>query len=237
MAKMRELKKRFKKLLESEDWRATLPEIVAEGKSGLGALFSFLLLDPLMRHRAAVAIGATTASLALMDPEAAKNVCRRFMWHMNEDSGNIGWGIPEAFAETLAASASLAQTYSSILISYIMDLGHADNYCDQDILRRSCYWACGRLAQSSPELAEKSRPWLVRGLRDEDEICRGMAAWALAQLTPDIMEVPPLRELACADNQEECEFFDGDRLVKTTVSQLAELAMNKEHAKAKSIIL
>ena len=54
---------------------------------------------------------------------------------MSEESGNIGWGIPEAFAECLAASPELAKTYHKILISYIVDLGFDDNYCDNDQLR------------------------------------------------------------------------------------------------------
>lgn len=228
MAKMRELKKKFKELLSAENWRENLPIIVATGASGLGALFSFLLLDPQMRHRAAVALGKTVHAMEQTDPEAAKNVCRRFMWHMNEDSGNIGWGIPEAFAETLAESPALAKTYASILISYIMDLGHADNYCDHDALRRSCYWACGRLAQAYPDLAEKMRPWLVKGLGDEDDICRGMAAWALAQLPPDLMDAPALRKLLATHDQTKCEFFTGDKLVSKTVSELAQAALNKE---------
>jgi Vesicle coat complex, various subunits len=126
-------------------------------------------------HRAAVALGLVTARLAEKQPEAAKNIIRRLMWHLNEESGNIGWGIPEAFAEILAASEPLAKDFHRILISYVIDLGRDDNYCDNDTLRRSCYWAIGRLAQARPQMCLSARPWLIKGLEDVDMVCRGMA--------------------------------------------------------------
>lgn len=231
MSVSRLTKRKIKELLEEDSWRANLPEIAAAGKSAIGPLFSFLLSKPDFMHRAAVALGETVNRLEKTDPEAAKNVIRRFLWHMNEESGNIGWGIPDAFAECLAANANLAATYGSILCSYVLDLGFDDNYCDHDILRRSCYWAIGRLAQARPELVRKRRAWLAAGLTDNDSICRGMAAWALTQLPPDIMEVPALRKLANEDNRDECEIFDGEKIVTREVSDLAKEALAREREK------
>lgn len=228
MARMRSAKKRLRELLAEPDWKASLEEIVSGGSENVAALFSFLLLAPEKMHRAACALGLLVAKLAKEDPDYAKNIVRRFMWHMNEESGNIGWGIPDAFAETLANSEYLAKTYSSILISYIMDLGYDDNYCDHDILRRECYWAVGRLAQKFPQLAEKARPWLLKGLTDKDDICRGMAAWALAQLAPCLNDVPALRKLAESDNQEKCEIFDGDKMCLNIIKELAKAAMQRD---------
>ena len=147
---------------------------------------------------------------------------------MNEESGNIGWGIPEAFGESLAASPALAKDFHRVLASYLIDLGRDDNYCDNDLLRRSCYWAVGRLAQARPELCAGARPWLRKGLEDNDVICRGMAAWALAQLPPDFMDTPALRRLADAGHEEICELFDGGQLHEKSVSQLAREALARE---------
>ncbi|MEE0815740.1 MAG: HEAT repeat domain-containing protein [Desulfovibrio fairfieldensis] len=205
-----------------------MEEIAAGGASHVGPLFSFLLLGPQTMHRAAVALGLTTARLVEREPEAARNIIRRFMWHMNEESGNIGWGIPEAFGESLAASPLLAKDFHRVLASYLIDLGRDDNYCDNDLLRRSCYWAVGRLAQARPELCAGARPWLRKGLEDNDVICRGMAAWALAQLPPDFMDTPALRRLADAGHEEICELFDGEQLYEKSVSQLAREALAHE---------
>uniref|UniRef100_UPI0030793F60 DVU0298 family protein n=1 Tax=Desulfovibrio sp. TaxID=885 RepID=UPI0030793F60 len=150
---------------------------------------------------------------------------RRLMWHMNEESGNIGWGIPEAFGEVLAACPRAAKEFHRVLISYVIDLGRDDNFCDHGPLRRSCFWAIGRLAQARRDLAVIARPWLLKGLEDEDIPCRGMAAWALAQLPRDFMDAPALRRLAEAGHEEICEVFDGEKVVEKTVSELAREAL------------
>ena len=230
MAKMRTSKQQLKRILQGPDWREHLDEIAAGGMTSVGPLFSFLLLGAQTMHRAAVALGTTVARLARTEPETARNVIRRFMWHMNEDSGNIGWGIPDAFAECLVASEPLAETYHRILVSYIMDLGHADNFCDHDILRRSCYWAVGRLAEVRPEMCAMARPWLLKGLEDTDSICRGMAAWALARLPPDMMDAPALRRLAESGNGDVCEIYEADRIREARVDDLARAALARDVA-------
>lgn len=220
-------KKRLRLLLRSPDWTNHLYEIADGGIANVGALIACLPLEPGLMHRAAKALGLTIARIAEKNPEAARNIMRRFMWHMNEDSGNIGWGIPDAFGETVAQSPFMAREYAHILLSYIMDLGMADNYCDNDALRRSCYWAIGRLAESRPDIVEKERPWLVKGLLDPDSLCRGYAAWALGRLGPDLGATPALRKLAESGDNDECEVFENDELKPYTVAELARLALEK----------
>jgi hypothetical protein len=204
-----------------------MDEITTMELTGINALFAFLPKSPQTMHRAAACLGTSVSSLAEHRPDDARNVVRRLMWHMNEESGNIGWGIPEAFGEILAASDSLAKQYKNILISYIMELPGADNYCDNATLRRSCYWAVGRLAEARPALASKARPWLANGLNDQDIICRGMAAWALTQLAPDMLDAPALRSLAEAGHSELCVLFDGRNVFEKNVSALAREALER----------
>ena len=226
MPRMRALKQELKTWLSADNWQSRLPDIAAlHGREAAGPLLSFLLLGGEMTCRAAVALGVSVAALAEQDMEPARNIMRRLMWHMNEESGNIGWGVPEAFAEILARSPRLCKEFAHVLLSYIVDTGRDDNYCDHDVLRRSCYWAVGRLAQVHPEMDIKARPWLVRGLEDGDVPCRGMAAWALAQLPPSLESMPPLRRLAAAGHDDPCQVFDGQTLRQFSVTELAELAL------------
>ena len=67
----------------------------------------------------------------------------------------------------------------------------------------------------------------VKGLEDQDVICRGMAAWALSQLPPDLMDAPALRRLADAGLEEQCELFDGNIVYEKSVSQIARDALEK----------
>lgn len=220
-------KRKYAALLKADNWREHLPEIVADGNSAVSPLFSLLPGHDLRAHKAAYALGQVLAALAEREPEKARVAIRRFMWHMSEESGNIGWGIPEAFSETLAASPLLAKEYKNILISYIMDLGFEDNFCDNDLLRRSCYWGVGNFAARRPELAEKSRPWLIKGLSDHDPVCRGMAAWALGQLGVELSDVPALEKLARAGEDADCIVYENDDLRQSTVSGLAAEALEK----------
>lgn len=223
MANLRRLKVELRSLLARDDWQGHVEEIAAQGQQAIGALFSFLLLEPTAMHRAAVALGATVAAIYVKNPETARNIMRRFMWHMNEDSGNIGWGIPCAFAEALAQNPDLAREYSHILISYIMDLGFADNYCDNIQLRRDCYWGVGRLLRADSGFCPKARPWLVKGLADEDDLGRAMALWALTQCPTELTSTPVLRHML--GNQEKYEIFEEGNMREYTMAELAEKAL------------
>lgn len=226
MARMRTWKIQLKQWLESPDWRERLSDIAAQnGREMVGPLLSFLLLGGDMTARAAVGAGVAVAEVAEREPDAARNILRRLMWHMNEESGNIGWGIPQAFAEILARSPRMAREFHRVLLSYIMDTGHDDNFCDHDVLRRSCFWAVGRLAQERPDLCGPAIPWLIRGLADRDIPCRGMAAWALAQLPPVFEAVPPLRRLAESGSEDVCLIFDGVAVREQTVAESARQAL------------
>lgn len=219
MARAGVLKARFKNQLARSDWTNFIDEIaVLNGRETVGPLLS--LLPGALRNRAAVALGASVAHLARQNPEAARNIVRRFMWHMNEESGNIGWGIPEAFAETLVRSPLLAEEFHRVLLSYIIDTGHDDNYCDHAVLRRSCCWAVGRLAEVRPDLCLSAVPALIKLLEDEDAPCRGLAARALGRLPvpPDV--VPALRQLAEKNDASCCEVFENDLLRSCTVAEL-----------------
>lgn len=227
MPRMRNTKKQFTQWLSAADWQARLPDITAlDGREAAGPLFALLAHGGDMKHRAALALGQSVARLADEAPEAARNILRRCMWHMSEESGNIGWGIPEAFAEILAHSPRMAAEFHAILVSYIIDTGHEDNFCDNALLRRSCYWAVGRLAQARPDLCARAQGWLARGLDDADVPCRGMAAWALGQMPIALETAPLLRRLAQAGIGDVCEVFDGVRVREVGVSALADAALH-----------
>lgn len=224
--RMRALKARLRPLLREDGWQAHLDAITACGLAAVGPLISFLPLDPLTRHRAAVALGRVVSRIAAARPEEMRNVMRRLMWHMNEESGNIGWGIPEAFGEIAAACPQAGKEFHRVLISYIIELEKDDNFCDQDVLRRSCYWAIGRLAQSRPDLAAPARPWLRRGAAlDRDTVCRGMAAWALSCLGPTLDDMPALRALAESGDGTPCAIFDGHAMRELPLADVAARAL------------
>ena len=107
-----------------DDFAKELDEVPA--RELVGPLFSCLPLGGEATDRAASALGKAVSRMADEHIEEARNVVRRLMWHMNEESGNIGWGIPEAFAEILAQHrrrklAVLAGRAHIVLVAHLQD--------------------------------------------------------------------------------------------------------------------
>ncbi|MCH5277816.1 MAG: HEAT repeat domain-containing protein [Desulfovibrionaceae bacterium] len=181
MPRFRALKSTIRPWLRSSAWTPAqpLPPDVEE-RTPLAALvnplFACLPEGDMVTDRAAFALGRVLSRLYEESPDDARNIVRRFLWHMNEESGNIGWGIPEAFGQTLAQSRPLADLYHSILFSYILDKEGDSTWCDHAPLRRSCYNAMDTVLSARPDLAPAALPLLRRAAgRDPDPACRARA--------------------------------------------------------------
>jgi len=184
MAGFRKVKSELREELRSADWKDAGKEYLEDRIQLLvGPLFSLLLApEELVRWRAVTLLGKTVARLADYRMEAARIVMRRFMWHMNEESGNIGWGIPESMAESMARHARLADEYHKKLAPYIQcpDCIGDDNYMDHPPLRQATYWGLGRLAEVHPHLVQGAVPDMIAALSsEEDVVSKGLICYAL----------------------------------------------------------
>lgn len=225
MARFRSLKTTLRCLLQAEDWQENLPQLLAiPGRETVGPLMSFLLFGGEMKWRAATALGLAVARMADENMEQARVVMRRLLWHMNEESGNIGWGIPETMAEVMANHRRLADEYNRMLHSYVRETTEDDNYLDHPPLRASVYWGLGRLAQARPDLMGNTVRALSWGLEDEYRPGRGMAAWALGILRAR-EAADKLRPLLHDDTP--VELFENRTVVCTTVGGLAAQALER----------
>ena len=103
----RERKARIGKLLGQDDFESALETIRRmTGRQAVNPLFSFLYSgDEKIRWRAVTAMGVVVGHLADTAMESARVVMRRFMWNLNDESGGIGWGSPEAMGEITAGHA------------------------------------------------------------------------------------------------------------------------------------
>ncbi|MCE5335108.1 MAG: hypothetical protein LLG06_11050 [Desulfobacteraceae bacterium] len=174
------LKRLVRSALDSADFEDALRGLEAPPERLIGPLISLLCAtDDLVRWRAVRAIGITVAGMAEDSPEAARDIFRRLMWSLNDESGGIGWGAPEAMGEIMAESAVLSCEYYRILLSYIDESG---NPLENDLLERGVLWGIGRLARSRPELILQAEPSVRRQLHSADPVKRGLAVWALGFL-------------------------------------------------------
>jgi hypothetical protein len=188
----------------------------------LNPLFSGICsADEQVKWRAVAAMGQTVARLADQDMEAARVVMRRFMWSLNDESGGIGWGVPEAMAEVLAAHAGLAEEYAHILVAFMRQDGF---YLEYEPLQRGLMWGLARLARVRPGLLRaKEAPLYLRPyLASPDGQVRGLAALALGYLK-ESNAAPQLATLRA--DAAPVRFYEDGCIKTATVGELAGRAL------------
>ncbi|KAF1077266.1 DVU0298 family protein [Halodesulfovibrio sp. MK-HDV] len=225
MPRFRALKTELRSMLEQPAWEDSLQHIISiPATQTVGPLMSFFLFGGEMKWRAITTFGLVMGKLATEDIEQARITMRRLLWHMNEESGNVGWGIPEAMAESMINSKILANEYNRMLHSYVRETSDDDNYLDHPPLRRGVYWGLGRMAKKYPELMLPSVRALSWGLQDEDNEGRGLSAWALGFIGTEA-NIPALESLlndACP-----IDLYCDRAIHCTTVAQIAQQAIEK----------
>lgn len=140
----------------------------------LAVLFSMYFdSNQLLRWRAITATGSVVAKMADENMESARIVMRRLMWTLNDESGGIGWGSPEAMGEIMARHQKLADEYHRILVSYMMQDG---NYLELEVLQRGLLWAMVRLAAARPDLGVKAKGLVRPYFLSKDKEVKALAA-------------------------------------------------------------
>lgn len=173
--------------------------------------------DEKTKWPAVTAIGILVAARAERNLEGARNVLRRMIWFLNEGSGGIGWGIPEAMGEILARNERLAREFAPLLVSYIQPGG---NFLEYELFQRGALWGIARLGEVHPELlqsletARDLRPFLD----SPDPYVRGYAAWGLSLVNG--MEHLSEAESLLHD-EAEIRLYQGQRLRIVRISELA----------------
>jgi hypothetical protein len=217
---MRQLKRQVSALLHADDLPAALATLGQwPPRRVVNPLIGLLYHgEPRVRWHAVAALGQVVARLADEDMEAARVVMRRLMWSLNDESGGIGWGAPEAMAEIMARHERLAREYACILVSYLNPDG---NFLEHEGLRQGVLWGLGRLAQARPALATDAVPFIAPYLSSPDDTLRGLAVWASAHLCS-----PALRALlqALRNDSARTTLFDQGRLSEHAIGELAAAA-------------
>lgn len=219
----RQLKKKILELLDSDDLEKSLDEICQlPARKAVNPLFSFFYsTNELIKWRAITAMGAVVSGLADQDMESARVVMRRLIWNLNDESGGIGWGSPEAMGEIMARHFRLAEEYAFLLVSYVNEQG---NFIEHPSLQRGVLWGLGRLAHSHPGLVKHVSPFLLPFMRSQDAIHRGLSVWTAGVLDRGLTK--PLLQHLSNDNAVIKIFIDM-HLIERTVGQLAKEAISK----------
>ena len=183
----------------------------------VGHLFShFYHKDERVKFRSIAAMGVLGSRMEKTHIEKARIVLRRIMWNLNDESGGIGWGSPEAMGEILCQSPELALEFKSILFSYLDPEG---NYIEHEMLQRGVLWGIGTFLESSPgDLNEQTKGLLYGYLHSADPIKRGYAIRAL--INANGLDCNLVPENIVTDAYQ-IEIFTGWHFVTTRISDMS----------------
>lgn len=173
--------------------------------------------DELAGWRACWALGQASVVVARQDPEFIRNLLRRLVWSLNDESGSIGWRSPQAMGAVIAADQAAFSEFVPLLVS-LLDL-------EERGFLPGTLWAIGHLASqgipvtaSVPEAAARVRTHLQA---PEPQV-RGMAVHC-AGLLLDADARPSIQHLL--GDPAPLTVFDGLDLVGRTVGSLAAAAL------------
>lgn len=214
---LRGLRARVETMIRSDRFNDRLADwTLLPGRQVVNPLLSFLFHpEEILKWRAVTAIGVVMAHLADSDMESARNIMRRLIWSLNDESGGIGWGSAEAMGEILARHERLATEYACILISYIRP---DCNPLGNQLLERGVLWGIGRLAQSRPRMVDGCAVYILPYLRSNDAVHRAMAAWSLGFMSRELPEAV-LRPLL--EDRTEVSLYENGELHRFRVADLA----------------
>ena len=119
--------------------------------------------DEALRWRAATATGRVAAVLAEGDLEAVRELIRRVMWWMNDESGALLWSGPQVMAEVMVHVPAMRAEYGHIL----------PHYLNEEPFEQGASWALWRLSAVDPDAARAAEPWLLAALDHGDPGRRG----------------------------------------------------------------
>lgn len=212
-------KRRIIRRLRDDDLEATLAALEKLPAAGLIApLFAGLChTDENIHWHAIAAMGVTVARLADQDLESCRVVMRRLMWSLNDESGGIGWGAPEAMAEIIVLQETMAAEYGHMPVAYMREDGF---FLELPALQRGLMWGLARIAQARPALLQKWRAghYLPNYLDSEDAVVTGLAIRTLGLLREEQLLA---RIRSFVDDHRPVRFFADRQMTDSSVSQLA----------------
>ena len=226
---LRENKARVIRALKSPHWEEEFRSLAASHPQRLvsplfGALCS---ASPYVKWHAVTCFGLTASRIADHSLERVRVIMRRFLWSLNDESGGIGWGAPEAMAEVMAGLDRMAEEYHRLLFSFVRPMSGPDNYLEMSSLREGAYWGAARLGQSRPDLLAPYSDLFVQAMQAETSLfARGCICLALQAASPGD-EQSRQALLAAAEEKTAFALYWNKSFQQTSLAELAAGALQQ----------
>lgn len=99
-----------------------------------------------------------------------RDMVRRCIWMLTEESGGIPWNAPAIMGEIMANSSDMAGEFSAILLSYVDQPEKGpENFLDTLELRISAFWGIFRLSQTFPEFVRNNERIIIQRMEREND--------------------------------------------------------------------
>lgn len=131
------------------------------------------------RWYAIEALEVLAEHFAEQNDEAYRNVLRRALWAMNDESGNVPWAAPEMMAAVIKSSPQQFGDFIKLMIT---------NGLDNPMCHVGVLWSAGYLGRDNLKEIEPFLPKLQALLQSKDSEVRGYAVWCLSQLQPENLQ-------------------------------------------------
>ena len=178
----RRRKARVKSLLLQRDSTGLL-EWAAEEKNAFRTLQSLLWDgDLLIVWRTIEALGRLAATRTGRETEEVRELIRKLLWCMNDESGNLCWFAAESIAEILTQVPALREEFLEVWLGFV----------DEEPFEAGVRWGMARLATDGSltevqrEHLRDKRFSLLSSLDNEKPSIRAMAVVALKALREEI---------------------------------------------------
>jgi hypothetical protein len=167
--------------LEREDMDA----LVASARKHPGQVVRFLTgrlyaIDQDEKWRAVRAFGALAREPGLVTEARVLDLLHRFLWALNDESGAVPFGVPEAVGEILAARPRHRPSILPVLCGMLTE----EETFQTGAVERGIYWALGRIGPGvlahCPQILEVVE---TAARSHPDAETRSTAATTLVQLT------------------------------------------------------
>jgi methylated-DNA-[protein]-cysteine S-methyltransferase len=135
-------KSQIEALLAGEDYEAVVRLARANAQKVLRYLSGRLCsADEDEKWRAVRAFERVAGDREIVSHERAIELLRRFFWALNDESGAVPYGVPEAIGAILAVRPELQPEYLPILRSMI----HEEGMLQTGPIEQGVRWALGRI--------------------------------------------------------------------------------------------
>ena len=170
--------------------------------------------EDVVSWKAMEALGLIAGNFSGEKVKVIREITRRLIWSMSDESGGIGWSAAEILGEIIRNNPDEFNDLIPIVWSFR----------EEEMFRPGSVWAMGRIASVRPDMVNFIVNDLLEIMNDKNPSVRGYAAW-VAGVLGDTTMIEALRKLLADENQ--IIFYLEGRLLKKSVSEIANEAIDK----------